>query len=727
MFNPKGKLYRYTEKFLNSIREEDTEIVTKREYRDGQTRFIKYINFPCAFDIEVSSFRFNDVKCSCMYIWQFGINGSCIYGRTWEEFKTFIEAVKAKFKISLNKRLVVYVHNLGYEFQFIRDLFEWESIFAREQRQPMYARTKDGIEFRCSYALSGSSLEQTAKDLTKYKCKKLVGFLDYEKIRTPKTPLTRKEIDYCIYDVYCVMNYIKEEIERFGDITKIPMTKTGKVRLKFREECFSDNNKTKYRDIIKNLKINDLNEYKILKRAFQGGFTHASCTKANTVWENVGSCDFTSSYPAVMLAECYPMSTGQKTYIKTVEEFEELSKSYCIIANVHFYSLKEKFKYEHFLSLSKCWRYNENNKAVFMNEKTKNIKPDNGRIIEGEDIYTTITSVDWVTIKKVYDLDGIDFGQCYIYKKGYLPTQFVKVLLDLYAKKTTLKGVQGMEAEYMSAKADVNSSFGMCVTDIISDTITFENDWGITKKTPEDMNEIIEKYNGDIKRFLFYPWGVFITAYARRNLWTGIIELEKDYIYSDTDSVKYINPEKHKEYFNNYNKWIQNKLEKACLYHGFNVKAYAPKTIKGKEKPLGVWDDEAEDTPEGHIYARTFKTLGAKRYMGEHYNFNIKKWEIHCTIAGVNKKKTANWLNSQKNPFETFSDLMTVPEEYSGRMIVTYIDEPIDANITDYLGNTDFIKEHKGINMEKSEYNLTMSQMYIALLGGQGYCYNHYQ
>lgn len=717
MFNPKGKLYRTTDKLLKSIREDDYNIKTKVEFQNKKRTYVKYINMPCAFDIEVSSFIKDDIKGSCMYIWQISLNGSLYYGRTWEQFKALIDKIKAKFNLSYNRRLVLYVHNLQYEFQFIRDMFTWCDLFARSTREPMYARTEDGIEFRCSYVLSGTSLEQTAKDLNKYKCKKLVGNLDYDLLRTPLTPLTKKEIDYSLQDVVCVTNYIKEEMENYGDdITKIPMTKTGKVRLKCREKFFNEENKRTYRGIIQSLRLNDKEEYATLKRAFQGGFTHASSTKANYVLENVMSKDFTSSYPTVMIAEQYPMSTGEKIKIHDLDEFKELSKTHCLIFNIHISKLTEKFVWEHYLSASKCWRYNANNEAVSINDKTANCKLDNGRIIEAEDIYTTITSIDLPDILKAYNVEGLDFGYGYKYRKGYLPKQFVDIILEFYEKKTTLKDVAGMEVEYQSAKSDVNSLYGMTVTDIINDTVVFDGEWSTV--ACDNVDEAIKKYNSNFKRFLFYPWGVFVTAYARHNLWTGIFELGEDYIYSDTDSVKYLNPEKHERYFEFYNKQITFKLQYACTKHGFDPNRACPKTIKGKSKPLGVWDDEAVDTPEGHIYAKTFKTLGAKRYMGEYYNTDSSKWVVKCTIAGVNKKKTAKWLSLQKDPYETFTNLMTVPKEYSGRIIVTYIDNPTEFDIEDFNGVPYHVDAHTGIHMAKSSYNLTLSDAYLQLLNG---------
>ena len=55
---------------------------------------------------------------------------------------------------------------------------------------------------------------------------------------------------------------------------------------------------------------------------------------------------------------------------------------------------------------------------------------------------------------------------------------------------------------------------------------------------------------------------MWITAYARKNLWTGILEFKNDYVYSDTDSIKCVNVPDHMEYINKYNDIVINKLKK---------------------------------------------------------------------------------------------------------------------------------------------------------------------
>ena len=158
-------------------------------------------------------FRSGETKVAFMYVWMFGIEfgKETYYGRTWEEFVTLCEGLQKSFQLNDKRRLVVYVHNLGYEFQFMRKYFEWTEVFSGSERKPMKAFTSLGIEFRDSYILSGYSLASTAKNLHSIKISKMVGDLDYSLIRTSDTPLTTEEWKYCDNDIQIILAYIKEQ------------------------------------------------------------------------------------------------------------------------------------------------------------------------------------------------------------------------------------------------------------------------------------------------------------------------------------------------------------------------------------------------------------------------------------------------------------------------------------------------------------------------------------
>ena len=668
----------------------------------------KYFNVPAAFDIETSSFfrstGKDNEKVAIMYEWTFGIYGTVMIGRTWKEFEDMIHELSNILDLNDEKRLIVYVHNLSYEFQFIRKHFNWTKVFSIENRKPIYAITDFGIEFRCSYLLSGYSLAKLGDQLRVYKVKKMVGDLDYEKIRHSETPLTDKEIGYCVNDVKVVMAYIAEKIEQDGNIAKIPITKTGYVRQYCRNSCFYEEGKPhkkstkrlKYKELMSSM-ILSADEYKQLKRAFQGGFTHANALFSGQPETDVTSFDFTSSYPTVMIAEQYPMCSSEMIEITSMKQFHKNLKLYCCLFDIEFIGLRAKVYYENYISQSHCWGI-------------ENPVVNNGRIVSADKISMTITEQDYMIISAFYDWDKMRVKNFRRYAKGYLPTDFVKAILTLYQNKTTLKGVEGKEVEYLNSKEMLNSCYGMAVTDIVRPEYVYDTDW--EEPVEPESEEAINKYNTSKSRFLFYPWGVWVTAYARRNLFTGIYECGYDYVYSDTDSIKIINADKHIKYIDEYNSKIRQKLYKAMDYHGLNRELIEPETIKGKKKCLGVWDYDGNYS--------LFKTLGAKRYLVKYSNDERNpegmRGKINLTVAGLSKQNCVPYLlkkYGEDGIFEAFNNELYIPADYTGKNTHTYIDDEREGEVTDYLGKTCHYDELSSVHLEKADYSLSLSKEYI--------------
>ena len=662
---------------------------------------VEYINLPCGFDIETTSYKHETTKTAFMYIWALGIghDTGVYYGRTWEEFADVCELLQHKLGLHNERRLVVYVHNLGYEFQFMRKHFNWLNVFAVGERKPTKAICDYGIEFRDSYILSGFSLANTAKNLVKHKVKKMVGDLDYSLIRTHLTPLTDLEMQYCENDVAIITAYISEQIDLYDNVSKIPMTNTGRVRTHVRNECYytakshkksSKGKYIAYRKIMNDLTIS-IDAYKQLKRAFMGGFTHANANHSGKTLQDVSSIDFTSSYPSVMVSEKFPMSRFKPIEIKTVKQLEEYCVKYCLVFDVKFINFKCKITQETYLSESKCGQISG---AVI----------NNGRVVSAEEITTTITDADFEIMKQVYSWDDIAIGMARYAHKNYLPKAIVKSVLDLYQNKTELKDVAGSEVEYMLSKGMLNSIYGMCVTDIVKDNAAYGEDWAVEKV---DLLEEVDKYNKSKNRFLYYGWGLWVTAYARRNLWTGIIAAGDDYVYSDTDSLKVLNYENHKPYTEWFDKRIIGKMEEMCDYYKFDKSLLAPKTKDGVVKMMGVWDFEG-------TYS-SFKTLGAKRYL-------VQSGEkLHLTVAGLSKQNGINYMKElaggdNAKVFELFNDALYIPADKTGKMTHTYIDEELMLNVTDYKGVTAKIITMSAIHLEACDFTLSVAMQYKEFL-----------
>lgn len=656
----------------------------------SKSRKVRYYEVPISFDIETTSFISSQLeKCACTYAWVFSINGHVILGREWWEVQEVYEKIIEIFSPNEKNRVLIYVQNLAYEFQFFCKRFEWQRVFALRERKPISCVTTENVEFRCSYMLSGFSLEKIGENLQRYKIKKMVGDLDYSLPRHHRTPLTEKEWKYIINDAQVVVAYIQETAENDGGYDKIPLTKTGYVRNYCRELCFQDRY---YRKLMKVLTV-DYEEYKQLKRAFAGGFTHANWHYAKQTIYDMDSYDFTSSYPYVMVAEKFPMSKARLVVPKDEEEFRYYLDKYCCLFDIEILGVDGWESPDHILSRAKC-------------RIAENVIVNNGRIITADRVITSMTEVDFEAFERFYKYEDFRVSEFRIYEKAYLPTPFVKAILSLYKDKTELKDVEGKEVEYMKSKGMINSAYGMCVTDIVRDEDTFLDEW---TKNKADIESSVEKYNNSPKRFLFYPWGVWVTAYARRNLYTGIDEFQDDYVYSDTDSVKVKNSSSHLEYLEYYNECVEEKLRAACATHRIPYEMTCPKTIKGIPKPLGVWDFD------GH-YTR-FKTLGAKRYMTE------KDGKISITVAGLNKKAAVPYIRKlaeQKGVtmFDIFDEDLYVPGEHTGKQLHTYNDNEFSSYLEDYLGTTELVHEYSSIHLAPAEYSLSLASEYIDLLKG---------
>lgn len=207
-----------------------------------------------------------DFRCN-MYIWMVGVNDVVYYGRTWSELKIFINIIDK----SNEGKKIFFVHNLSFEFQFLKSIFDFKDVMARISHKVMKCNLLDyNIEFRCSYFLSNCALKYLP-DLFKLPVEKKVGDLDYDKLRHSKTELTAEELGYCENDCLVVYYYIKKELEDYDRINRIPLTSTGHVRRELQDLTRTD---WSYRRKVYKAINTDGHVYNMLLSAFQGGYTH---------------------------------------------------------------------------------------------------------------------------------------------------------------------------------------------------------------------------------------------------------------------------------------------------------------------------------------------------------------------------------------------------------------------------------------------------------------------
>lgn len=708
---------------INYERETVDRILNEMEYRTIVKRGYRsksksYIDLPCGFDIETTNL--DEYKIGVMYEWTFGIKDLIIIGRRWEEFRELVGILYKAFNLSKNI-LVCYIHNLSFEFQFMRKMFEWVDVFSVDSRTPIKAVTTNNIEFRDSVILSGTDLRTVANNLTKHKVKKL-NTLDYGKVRNSKTPLTEAEIQYCINDVLIILYYIEEQIEIYGNIANIPMTNTGRVRTYCQDKCLRTVNKKgePCRDMnyVEKVQYLTLTEeiYEWTKKAFRGGFVHANLYNTDEVIENVDSWDEMSAYIWALCTQKYPITNFVKVENIDRYKFNYYINNRACLFKATFYGLEIKE------DAPDAYISHIPNKMT-----AKGYELDNGRIRKADVITMYMTEVDYNIIKKIYNFDKVCCDSMYIAFKDYLPKKLIECALHLYKGKTLLKGTDEL-TNYRLYKDMCNAVYGMIVQDNIGKgEYKYNGEW-----SHNETNEAVEidKYNKASNRFTWYCWGLWITAYCRERVWDAIINVGKDdQVYSDTDCVKCLNGDLHKAYFEESNNKVAEQIKAVSDKYNLDINDFYPVNKYGEVKMLGAWEYEGR--------SNKFKTLGAKQYLymkeieygkgkvcpikfiNKHGRFNGDKFEEYTlTCSGVTKK-AVRYLLTKDDPFDAFGDNMVIPAEYTGKLASVYTDSYKSIEVVDYLGNKDTCEELSSIYLMPVEFSLEEGDEFIEWLRGE--------
>ena len=622
-------------------------------------------------------------KLALCYIWQFSVNDEVYYGRDLKDFKKCLKALPKDTEI------LIWVHNLSFEFMFLQGILHMDDVFARSPHKPMKSRSKEfpDIEFRCSYTLTNLSLEKWGKELGVLK---KVGDLDYLKLRTPLTELTETELGYCEQDCIVVYAGIKDHLKRYNTVWDIPLTSTGKVRAPIKALVTADKD---YMYQMKKLVPRDADEYRRFQQIFSGGYTHASRKYINKIVktgadhthsdpeyfysdsDKIYHVDIASSYPFSLCAYRYPYSgwyyMGRRLPDKKTFEYR------AYIIKLHFKGLRS-VSWNTYIQASKCTGHN----LIY----------DNGRIIAADELRIMVTEQDYITIMNNYKWESIESEGTYVCHKQYLPAIFIDFILDLYKDKTELKGVD--PDRYAIAKQYINAMFGCQVTSICQSDVEFNQEdpeqWYIGDLTAEKVNEKLDKLRRwfDKSYFLSYAVGCWCTAYSRRRLWRcfELVQdgkvMDNDLLYADTDSLFHL----HKYSFEWFNNDASARLSDMCKARNIDFSKTRPKDIHGKEHPLGVMEEEDPSD--------SFRTLGSKKYLEE------IDGKLFMTVAGVNKS-AVNSLNSMEEFQDGYKFDKDDPNVH--KLEHTYlVDMPVVTYPDGYVSTFKY-----GINMRPTGYTLS--------------------
>ena len=580
---------------------------------------MKYTNYNfMVLDIETSKFTNSNgeptaVWLSYGYCKLYDRNGNTqlkCYFREWSELADFLQYVSSLLPY---KKIVCYVHNLGYEFDYlIKNLSRPKQFLTNSSHSVISSELIDypNIEFRCSVKLSAMRLSKLGESLGFAKLES-----DYRTI-TPLDSVTEEEKEYCERDCDIVAKYVAENLlKEFGTFNEIPYTKTGRVRHTYYKYYYEYAKalKEKGHDVEWDLMPSE-SCYNAELHAFSGGITISNPMFTGMVLKNVHSYDITSSYPYAQLREKYPYTIDQVD----PPSIDMLNEPF-FIAKIKFNNLKSKFNWG-WLSTYKMIDYWALGSEIF-----------NGKVIRCDWCIRYVTNVDLETIKMSYDFDSIELLEFYRCEKyGDLPEPYIKTI-DIYAReKSRLKKVVSatkesdsqwleLNMQYMQVKGDFNSIYGMSVQKLVQNEYIIDDlfVWKLKDKPYKQSNKHIRR------NFLF---GVFVTAYARRNLIRAIVHnCPHSFVYADTDSIKFIGENK----FHGTNKLVQRR--------------YKPKPYL---RNLGHFDYEG-------TYDE-FITYGAKKYA------YMKGGIVYPTVAGLPKIKIDDndkmtiWLNGKNIPILEF-------------------------------------------------------------------------
>lgn len=624
-----------------------------------------------------------------MYIWQFGVNENVYYGRTWEELKEFLTILDT----FVPEKKFVFVHNLSFEFQFLKGEFSFKSVMARKSRKVMTALMRDfNIMFKCTLMMTNAKLEQLPR-LFKLPVEKQVGSLDYDLLRNSKTVLTEQELKYCEYDCLVVYYYIKEELKTYETVKNIPSTSTGHVRRELKDITRCD---FKYKRLLyKAINSNPI-VYNRLQDTFAGGVTHASWLYADRILHHVNSYDETSAYPYVLVAYKYPSSEFQPVKLRGIQD---MSKRFCYILTVEFRNVNSRY-YNTYISSSKC-------------RELRGCKYDNGRVISADSFTMTITDIDFYLILDCYDCE-YTIKDAWYSTLAYLPKKFINFILDKYVKKTEYKGREEFELEYTKEKNKFNALYGMCVTNEIRANVIYDDATGLWSEEPLTNDEIVDALlKQKNKSFLNFATGVWCTAYARDNLFRRVMALDDYVVYMDTDSIKLVQGYDEK-IIEDYNKTVEERIKYVSRALRIDISRFSPKDKYGEEHMLGLFEYETNGLNQ-YTYNK-FKTMGAKKYCFERFEFKDKEKKeieekISITVAGVPKKGSICIKT-----MEDFNDGLYFPSSITNKKAAIYNDYQDEFLLVDYQGNEERICEKSSMLLIPASYTLGKSQDYQTLL-----------
>lgn len=627
-------------------------IFTKKR---GDYKGPKIANSFISLDTETSKIEDNNL--GWMYQWCFSYpagNNSryLVYGRKPSELaEALIKVVSVNgMNTDTKKLLPVYIHNLSYDYFYIKDYLKlfFRASFTEElvdENTSMLAVAPKkllewkimGLDFKCSYRLSQKSLDEWSSGLNT-KHKKLVGTIDYNKMRYQDSPLTKKDWRYMFYDVITLDEAVVAQMAKFKDSLKtIPLTMTGYVRRESRREFRNTEGARKQFE----KQALSLHVYNLLRHGeYAGGLTHGNRFLAGKTIRpecGIGHGDFVSFYPSEQIEGKAPIGkfyleySYSSSHSMSLKELKALADKKCVLAVIIISDLD--------LKEGITLPYVQSSKVKQGALEALDLIEDNGRVIKMNKGSTrlVVNEYDMKWLIKQYKFNYL-IEEVYCAPRGPFP-EFLRNTVKRFFREKSLYKQQEKDlikqgySEYddivlkkhedlMISKGLLNGIYGMTSTAPVRDEFIEREDglWETRRKKGEEAEEVLNKFYKSKNSFMNYELGCWLTSICRSKL-MDFVELVgyDNFLYADTDSIFYIKAPGVEERLKKKNEeMMQDNIE-----HDYYIE------VDGKREFFNQFEDEKEDI-------RSFRFLHSKCYAYETMEQD-GKLHLHTTIAGVKK------------------------------------------------------------------------------------------
>lgn len=641
---------------------------------------LKYSVYIAGLDVQFS--------CDLPYLWTFCFDctGEVIYGRTWEDLRTFFRILEEDGKFNYDHKILVYVNDLTQFFTYARtQIYIDTDPFLAKSPSEILLFSSRGFEFR-------SFEKYTEKDIDTYIQVNSPGIVHIK----PETEglsaaveLTPEELDYSGLRVLEMTKAIRYDLDMiYQGITKnVKLTKTRRIELVLLDKRRQDDRDNKlYWQIHKMNPLATDFGLKVLlpqlRKAFYGGTVFYEHGVLNELLEDVKAADITSAYCAEFLLAKFPINKFRKMTLP--ENWRELLEKPYYTSKALLIQFEVKnviIKKDGLAIIPAAMKHYYIDKDSPEERRDAIRRSQSLKLRRSAIIRMCLTDIDFKLFCKYYDFDESTMKIISVIgaNYGYLPDYIVKTVAELYQQKQISKAnlkkleaaglVDELQKElYKDDKSAIARLYGIFTQSPVVCKYEFDQE----KKNLKVINSEYLVMDNQW-RPVVYQWGVWTTARVREKLCKirDVFRENKIKVISgDTDCINYQDKkEKAGKLIAEFNARIAFKIEERCKAIGLDPAAL---------KELGSLDVE-----EYKLYRLT----GAKQYAVVRDSEEGEVFEAKCGGFSKSCKYFQNYSSDARKQIDHFRLGLTIPADAAPRVITKQMSGSKKIDFVDREGN----------------------------------------